>query len=420
MKLKIFLLTILALHLFFLSGCNSLRLKYAIVHGDVPMLNDVLKNGKDINEKDFNGRHPLFAATMSGEIEIVRYLIERGADLNLKTDDIYGQTALMNAAALGRTDIVKLLVESGAKLDLETNKGLTALMFSSAFGHSETVSFLLKKGAKLDTKNIEGKTALDIAVLNNRYTVAEILRSAGDGKQYPFDTTPTPPSGPSFSGVKNTGTGWITEGGYIVTNHHVIEGHGRISVRFFNFGDKEYPAEVVIDDEINDLSILKITDQIESKPTGLPIATKLPRIGAEVFTVGYPKSDVMGLNPKVTNGIVSALSGIKDDPRVIQTTVAIQSGNSGGPLLNLKGEVVGVTMASLRTKVTDKGIDVPQGVNYAVKSAYVSALLTSVPERSHPMGQARSATLEELIPIVQDSIVQVTSTSNSLSDEKSQ
>lgn len=217
MKLKIFLLTILALHLFFLSGCNSLRLKYAIVHGDVPMLNDVLKNGKDINEKDFNGRHPLFAATMSGEIEIVRYLIERGADLNLKTDDIYGQTALMNAAALGRTDIVKLLVESGAKLDLETNKGLTALMFSSAFGHSETVSFLLKKGAKLDTKNIEGKTALDIAVLNNRYTVAEILRSAGAGKQYPFDTTPTPPSGPSFSGVKNTGTGWITEGGYIVT-----------------------------------------------------------------------------------------------------------------------------------------------------------------------------------------------------------
>ena len=177
---------------------------------------------------------------------------------------------------------------------------------------------------------------------------------------------------------------------------------------------------VVINDEINDLSILKINNQIEVKPKGLPIATKLPRIGAEVFTVGYPKSDVMGLNPKVTNGIVSALSGIKDDPRVIQTTVAIQSGNSGGPLLNLKGEVVGVTMASLRTKVTDKGIDVPQGVNYAVKSAYVSALLTSVPERSHPMGQARSATLEELIPIVQDSIVQVTAINNSLSNEKSQ
>ena len=136
--------------------------------------------------------HPLFVATMAGEIEIVRSLIERGADLDLKTDDIYGQTALMNAAALGRTDIVQLLIESGAKLDIETNKVLTALMLASAFGHSETASILLKKGARIDIKNIEGKTALDIAVLNNRYTVAEIIRSAGPEKQYPFDIMPTP------------------------------------------------------------------------------------------------------------------------------------------------------------------------------------------------------------------------------------
>ncbi|NCU30124.1 trypsin-like serine protease, partial [Candidatus Saccharibacteria bacterium] len=269
----------------------------------------------------------------------------------------------------------------------------------------------IKKGAKLDLRNTNGFTALDIAVKNNRFTVADMIRSASSEIQTPSWTKPILPSPSSASILLSTGTGWVTEGGYIVTNQHVIEGHTWISVRFNNSSAREYAAQVVIADENNDLAVLKLNDENENRPRGLPIAAKLPKIGAEVFTIGYPKSDVMGMNPKVTNGIVSALSGIKDDPRVIQTTVAIQSGNSGGPLLNMKGEVVGITTASLRTRVTKKGIDVPQGVNYAIKSGYAAALLTSVPERPYPMEQSANAILEELIPKVQDSIVQVTVTS---------
>lgn len=205
-----------------------------------------------------------------------------------------------------------------------------------------------------------------------------------------------------------TGTGWVTEGGYIVTNHHVIEGQIVVKVRFNSLGTEEYPATVALSDQHNDLAILKIESTSKNRSKGIPIASKLPKIGAEVFTIGYPKSDIMGVNPKVTDGIISSLSGIQDDPRIIQTTVAIQSGNSGGPLLTMNGEVVGVTTSMLRTQVSEKGIDVPQNVNYAVKSAYVSALLSQLPrESTYPMTILTSSKLEDMIPKVQNSIVQV-------------
>jgi len=210
-----------------------------------------------------------------------------------------------------------------------------------------------------------------------------------------------------------TGTGWVTEGGYIVTNHHVIEGQKVVKVRFNSLGTEEYPATVALSDQHNDLAILKIESTSKNRSKGIPIASKLPKAGADVFTIGYPKSDIMGVTPKVTNGIISSLSGIQDDPRIIQTTVAIQGGNSGGPLLTMNGEVVGVTTSSLRTKVSEKGIDVPQGVNYAVKSAYVIALLSSLPqEPSYPMTMLTSNKLEDMLPKLQDSIVQIIVKSN--------
>jgi len=69
-------------------------------------------------------------------------------------------------------------------------------------------------------------------------------------------------------------------------------------------------------------------------------------MGDKVFTIGYPSIDIMGFKPKYTEGVISAVTGIKDNPTVFQTTVPIQPGNSGGPLFNEKGEVVGLTTSS--------------------------------------------------------------------------
>ena len=79
----------------------------------------------------------------------------------------------------------------------------------------------------------------------------------------------------------------------------------------------------------------------------------------------------------------------------------------------MNGEVVGVTTSTLRTKISEEGIDVLQGVNYAVKSAYVAALLSSLPqEPAYPMTILTNNKLEDMIPKIQDSIVQIIVRSN--------
>jgi S1-C subfamily serine protease len=104
------------------------------------------------------------------------------------------------------------------------------------------------------------------------------------------------------------------------------------------------------------------------------------RMGDKVFTIGYPHISKMGLNPKYTEGVISAVTGIKDNPTVFQTTVPIQPGNSGGPLFNEKGEVVGLTTASLSLLAIESMGAIPQSVNYAVKSSFIKNILGTVPE----------------------------------------
>jgi len=104
-------------------------------------------------------------------------------------------------------------------------------------------------------------------------------------------------------------------------------------------------------------------------------------MGDKVFTIGYPAHVLMGNNPKYTEGVVNATSGLQDDPTVFQISVQIQPGNSGGPLFNSIGEVIGITQSSLDPKVAIGTFGtLPQNVNYAIKSSYISTLLPMLPE----------------------------------------
>lgn len=170
--------------------------------------------------------------------------------------------------------------------------------------------------------------------------------------------------------VTFTGTGWITHG-LVATNYHVIEGKHRIRVRFAD--GRESTAFVGETDEINDVALLRVGGQL---PPGLPLAAVEAPIGAEVFTLGYPHTEIMGSNAKLTTGIVNSTTGMQDDPRTYQISVPVQSGNSGGPLLNRNGEVVGLVTAKLSAaQVYNWTGDLPQNVNYAVKVSFLQALL---------------------------------------------
>ncbi|TBR08383.1 MAG: Do family serine endopeptidase [Lysobacter sp.] len=160
------------------------------------------------------------------------------------------------------------------------------------------------------------------------------------GDEMPFPGGPAGPEGPG-GGMQGTslGTGFlISDDGYVLTNHHVVEGASTITVRLSD--RREFKARLVGSDEPSDVALLKIEGR------GLPAlrtATQPVKAGQWVVAIGSP----FGLDHSVTAGIVSAVG--RANPYAnqqyvpfIQTDVAINRGNSGGPLLNTRGEVVGI------------------------------------------------------------------------------
>jgi S1-C subfamily serine protease len=141
-------------------------------------------------------------------------------------------------------------------------------------------------------------------------------------------------------------------------------------------------AEIILKDSKNDIAFLKLDRSPKLPASNLKIGdSSNMKMGDKVFTIGYPAHWVMGDNPKYTEGVVNAISGLKDDPTVFQISVQIQPGNSGGPLFNSSGEVIGITQSSLDPKVAIRALGtLPQNVNYAIKSSYISALLPMLPQ----------------------------------------
>ena len=195
-------------------------------------------------------------------------------------------------------------------------------------------------------------------------------------KIYPYSDVNT---AEIIDGIKATGSGFfVSTDGVVATNAHVINGAKRIEVTVnTEFGNKTYTANVLLKDESNDVALLSIEDPNFRGLNSLPFSI-LPftDIGENVFTIGYPLNSIMGDNYKVTNGIVSSNSGLKDDIRFMQITTPIQPGNSGGPLFNKDGNVVGLTTSKLNGKKV--GVSV-ENVNYAIKASYLINIYNMLP-----------------------------------------
>ena len=124
----------------------------------------------------------------------------------------------------------------------------------------------------------------------------------------------------------------ISSDGLVVTNHHVIDGANTIEV---HQGGMVHTASIVARDAANDLAILKTG--INGQPLRISSARAAMR-GDEVLTLGYPLTQVEGVTQKATFGRINATSAIRDDARYLQIDIPIQPGNSGGPLINNRGE----------------------------------------------------------------------------------
>ena len=167
--------------------------------------------------------------------------------------------------------------------------------------------------------------------------------------QFPFQFPPGSPFGEMFKDFErpterkasSLGSGFIIkEDGIVITNNHVIANAEDILIRV---GDKEYNAEVIGADPYMDLAVLKMKTKDKFKPVSFGDSTKA-RVGDWVVAIGNP----FGLGGTVTSGIISARNrqiGLTRYEDFIQTDASINQGNSGGPLFNLKGEVIGVNTA---------------------------------------------------------------------------
>lgn len=176
----------------------------------------------------------------------------------------------------------------------------------------------------------------------------------------------------AWGGV-STGTGFfISSNGYVATNYHVVADGKTFALRDGNGNVHE--AHVVLRDTSNDLAILKVEG---SSFVPLPIrSSNSIKKGAAVFTLGFPNVTIQGRESKVTEGIVSSLSGFDGQPNSFQISVPIQPGNSGGPLIDMTGAVLGLTTSKLSAAaMINSGRSIPENVNYAVKSNYLLELI---------------------------------------------
>jgi len=159
-----------------------------------------------------------------------------------------------------------------------------------------------------------------------------------------------------------------------LTNYHIVEDATTITIK--DISGNSYDAKYLKGDSANDVALLKI--ESNTKPLNILLYSDVEK-GSEVFTLGFPLANLQGLEQKATFGRVNALSGSEDDVRFLQIDVPLQPGNSGGPLFNHTGSVVGITTSTLNQINTLKQSGMlPQNVNYAVKIGYIVPILRGI------------------------------------------
>ncbi|MBC9932490.1 S1C family serine protease [Chitinophaga qingshengii] len=162
------------------------------------------------------------------------------------------------------------------------------------------------------------------------------------------------------------GTGFAVSGnGYIVTNYHVVAGADSVYVQ--NNKGEAFKAVSVFEDISSDLAVLKIADStFKSQPLPYALKPQNVKLGEEVFTMGFPRDEIV-----YGKGYISAKTGFNGDTTAYQVSIPVNPGNSGAPLMDAQGDVVGIVTGKQTTS---------DGIAFAVKSAHLKRLLDEMPK----------------------------------------
>ena len=177
---------------------------------------------------------------------------------------------------------------------------------------------------------------------------------------------PAPGGRSSASGIV------ISREGRILTNQHVVQQCGTYEV--IDGKNRTLRAALEVADSTRDLALLTVKEKF---PAAAPLRKAItPQLGENIIVVGYPLVAVLGTRPSVGFGHISSTVGVRDNPAQMQISVPVQRGNSGGPVLDQAGNVIGIVVAKLNAlKLAQRTGDLPQNVNFAIKGEVIRAFL---------------------------------------------
>jgi serine protease Do len=241
-------------------------------------------------------------------------------------------------------------------------------------------------------------------------------------KKTPSKKSPPPSSGSTGSGF------FVSKLGHIVTNEHIVRRCGSVTVG--DNANKQVSASVLETDKRNDLALLRISSTQMASAETLSLISKLGaqklglklvplasgglmrsddiELGESVMVAGYPYGELYSNTIKVTGGMVSAVKGMGDDSAQFQMDAAVQPGNSGGPIYDENGNIVGVVISQLNKLKVAKAIgSLPENVNFGIKASTVRQFLTSAGLPTKWSNRTEKKSTKELAQIAKNQTVMV-------------
>lgn len=263
-----------------------------------------------------------------------------------------------------------------------SKKGICRVNFTKAYDEDGNTYSLLDMTTE-DHSNIRYIGYMENYFDLSKYGNREFSQSDGNYNYFTPDETYTYSSGTCFA---------LSNNGYLATCYHVVEGASAIQIKGVNGNfDKKYNAKVVSYDRNNDLAILKIDDTNFTTLGHIPysISAKTTDVGENCYVLGYPLRADMGDEIKLTNGLISSKSGFQGDITSYQISAPSQPGNSGGPLFDKNGNLIGIINAKLT---------IAESASYAVKSPYLKTLMSAIDDNIPPTANILSGkTLSEQV-----------------------
>jgi hypothetical protein len=260
--------------------------------------------------------------------------------------------------------------DSGAWLE-ETGTGVQENGIVVAMPSEANLVTLFRKARVMEILVPEGRYGFELGGSSRMMAaLGDCVKGYLDREEHTTASTTNSPKSTKEGETKHSsssGTGiLISQSGHVLTNNHVIDGCKSLKVT--QTGDIARSAQVLRTDANNDLAVLKVAQIYNANDIAKFRIGRSVKAGETVAVYGYPLAGTLSVSGNIVSGNVTSLAGLADDVRFFQISAPVQPGNSGGPLLDASGLIIGVVNAQINEiAVAQVTGSIPQNVNFAIK-----------------------------------------------------